>query len=72
MQDCTFDLHVIVMTCNLHYDVNTIVAPVSVSAPVSVNVDNNGRYRSVTVNAFTITVPYRNWSDFSRYCQRLH
>ena len=32
------------------------VAPISVNTPVSVNVDNNGRYLPVTVNAFTITV----------------
>ena len=53
------------------------VAPVIVNAPVSVNVDNSGRYRSryckrVYKNGAVIVDVDSNGSDLSRYCQRLH
>ena len=53
------------------------VAHVSVNAPVSVNVDNNGRYRSHNCkrvyNNGTVSVKVdSNESDLSRYCQYLH
>ena len=54
-----------------------LVAPVSVNATVSVNVDNNGRYRSCyckrVYNNGTVSVNGdSNGSDLSRYCHRLH
>ena len=58
------------MTCNAP------LAPVSVNALVSVNVYNNGGYRSRyskrVYNSGTISVnDDSNGSDLSRYCQRL-
>ena len=54
-----------------------IVASVSVNAPISVNVDNNGRYRprscQLVYNNGTVSVnDDSSGSDASRYCQRLH
>ena len=53
------------------------VAPVSVNARVSVNVDNNGRYSSPyckrLYNNGTVSVNVdSNGGDPSRFCQRLH
>ena len=54
-----------------------IVTPVSVNAPVSVNVDNNRRYRyhyckHVNYNGtFSVNVD-SNPGDLSLYCQCLH
>ena len=55
----------------------TYVAPVSLNAPVSVNVDNNGRYRSryckrVYNNGTVSVIVDSNGCDLSHYCQRLH
>ena len=54
----------------------SLVAPISVNAPVSVYVDNNGRYHTRyckrVYNNGTVSVNVDiNGSDVSRYCQRL-
>ena len=59
-----------------HYLTTDIVA-VCVNAPASVNVDNNGRYRSRyckrVYNNDTVSINVdSNGGDISRYCQRLH
>ena len=74
---CLFDLILYVPSTTFQLYRDRSVATVSVNAPVSVNVDNNGRYRSPyckwVYNSGTVSVNIdSNGSDLTRYCQRLH